>query len=379
MLEGLASAAPFFRVTQDTALIWSPRPPRALFVRPGAFGDVLMTTPFLRRLRAEAPELAVDLFSLVGDVWSGAGGDRWYPIQEHSLRKVQAAHGTTYWFTYEHHPELHPLDGYALATGLEPLGRTLDWTVDEGARAAVAPILSGLPRPWIGFSPTSEHALRTLPVAQVQAVVDGIRRELGGTVLLTGRQPLQVEGCVQLGGALPSMRELGAVMEASDAWIAVDAGPFHLAQALGVPLVGLFGCTLPELRVTRPESVHIVRLESLACLGCYHAIPAGAETLEACGRGDLACLQALEAGQVVQALGEVLAGRPDARLAGRMAQYEQQRDEMQARWTEDACSQAREDYRIRVASLEQEHPLLKRLERRVRRWRKRGRSAQVPG
>lgn len=351
-------------------MIWSPSPPRVLFVRPGAFGDVLLTTPFLRRLRAEAPGLAVDLFSLVGDVWTGAGGDRWYPIQEYGLRRVQAAHGTTYWFTYEHHPALHPLDGYALATGLEPLGRTLDWTVDAEARASAARLLEGLPRPLIGFSPTSEHALRTLPVAQVQAVVDRIRREFGGTVLLTGRQPLPVEGCVQLGGALPSMRELGALMAESQAWIAVDAGPFHLAQALGVPLVGLFGCTLPELRVTRPESVHIVRCEALSCLGCYHALPAGAETLDVCGRGDLACLSALQVEDIVQALRDVLGELPDLRLRDRIAHYNNRRTEQIRQWTETTCEDALRAFQARIREIERAHPFRKRLERTLRRWRK---------
>ena len=351
-------------------MLWSPRSTRVLFIRPGAFGDVLMLTPFLRRLRAEDAAQKVDLFSLVGDVWAGAGGDRWYPIQECGLRQAQAGHARTFWFTYEHHPALHPLEGYALATGVEPLGRTLDWTVDAGARASAERILSGLPRPLIGFSPTSEHALRTLPLAQIQAVVDGVRREFGGTVLLTGRAPLSVEGCVNLGGALPSMRELGALMAGSDAWIAVDAGPFHLAQALGVPLVGLFGCTLPELRVTRPESVHIVRCEGLACLGCYHALPAGAETLDACGRGDLACLRDLQVEPILKALRAVLEGQPDLRLRDRMAHYDIRRTEETSQWTETACEDVLRAFQARIREIEGAHPPRKRLERTLRRWRK---------
>jgi 3-deoxy-D-manno-octulosonic-acid transferase len=63
-----------------------PQGKRVLFVRHAAFGDVLLTTPFVERLKAEDPDLEVDLFSTVGDVWdSSVEGGRWYSMHRYRL------------------------------------------------------------------------------------------------------------------------------------------------------------------------------------------------------------------------------------------------------------------------------------------------------
>jgi hypothetical protein len=283
---------------------------------------------------------------------------------------LQRGYQAVYWFSYEHAPSLHPIDGYALSVGMVPLDRRLRWSVDPAMRHAAALLLQEVASPLIGFSPVSEHALRTLPLPLVQSIVDQVRERFGGTVVVTGKSPLPVAGCLDLSGQLAGMEELAAVMSHCDAWMTVDSGPFHLAQALDLPVVGFFGCTLPELRVTRPGRVQVVRNESLTCLGCYHAIPSGAEILAACAREDLACMHGIEPETVMEALRAVMAGEPDERLHARMAEYDRLRSERMAFWNQAAREQAHQGLRARILQIAQGHTPMKRLERTLRRWRK---------
>jgi hypothetical protein len=148
----------------------------------------------------------------------------------------------------------------------------------------------------------------------------------------------------------------------------VDSGPLHIAQALGIPTVALFGCTLPELRVTRPELTHVVRVESLDCLGCYHRIPPYAETLAACARGDLACLERLELRPVVEALRGALERRPDTALLARVSAYVARGAVSSSQAKTYSIAQA---YQARIAALTRRPPFFYRLKRFVRKWRAR--------
>lgn len=343
---------------------------KILLVRHVAVGDVLFTTPFFRLLRQRHPDATVDLYSMVRGVLEPLPGfGAHIPMSEGSMRKVLArGYDLIYWFSYEHSPELHLLDGYEQSTGLRLADRTLQWTVSPKERAAAATRLAGLPRPLIGFSPVSNHALRSLRPEASQRWIDGTRAALGGTVVLTSDRPLGLSGCLDLSGRLESMRELAAIVESCDAWLTVDSGPLHLAQALGIPAVALFGCTLPELRVTRPELLHVVREESLDCLGCYHRIPPYAETLAACARGDLACLERLELGPVLEALRSALERRPDPALLARVNAYVARAAVPSSQVRTHSIART---YQARIAALTRRPPFFYRLKRFVRNRRTR--------
>lgn len=345
---------------------------RILFVRHAALGDVLFTTPFLRLLREDRPGTVVDLFSLrEGGLEGVRGFGRWRSMQDEDPRRVLGDYGASvFWFSYEHDPTLHILDGYELATGLKLRDRTLSWTVDPAGAAQAKRRLDGLPRPVVGFSPASAHALRSLPAGRIQEFVDRIAGACGGTVVVTSDQRLALTGCLNLTKQFRSLRELGALIAACDAWVTVDTAPLHIAQALGVPVVGLFGCTLPELRVTRPGQARLVRDESLDCLGCYHHLDPHAETLPACRRGDLACMNLLDAGAVAEAVGEALAGRPDPRLLARVQAYEFDRAARLEALPAGYGAAVAERYQARILGYRRQTGLLKRLERRLRKHRK---------
>jgi ADP-heptose:LPS heptosyltransferase len=346
---------------------------RFLFVRHGAVGDVLLTTPFFRALHETSDGATIDLFSLEGGVLHGVPGfGSWIPMQEATLERASQGHsGGTFWFTYEHDPTLHILDGYALSSGLQLVDHTLIWSVDpvQGDRAKAQ--LEGLPRPLIGFSPTSAHVLRTLPQQQIQEIITLISKRLGGTLIVTSEHRLELKGCLNLTGKISSLQELGALMAVCDVWLTVDSAPFHMAQALSVRTVGLFGCTLPELRVTRPSHLHVVREEGLSCLGCYHQLEPFAEALPVCERGDVACMLNLRAETIVNAVKAALDGTPDLNLQGRIEAYEQYKAQRIANLPERYAEGLINAYQARVDRLKAKTGLFRRLERKLRILRRR--------
>jgi|GEM_PF-4047581 len=343
-----------------------------LFVRHYAFGDALLTTPFLRVLQEELPGATIDLFSLSGEVVvEGVPGfGRWISMHSVSPKCVIQNHqGPVFWFSYEHDPTLHILDGYEMSTGLKLRDRTLTWQVDPTHRDQARQRLEGLPRPLIGFSPVCGHTLRTLPMEKSQEIVDLISKRFGGSVVVTSEQKLELTGCHNLAGQLPSIRDLAAIIAACDVWVTVDSAPLHLAQALGVQAVGIFGCTLPELRATRPSHLRIVRNETLKCLGCYHRISPRSETLLACDRGDTACLSTIDAEAVVRAIGEALEGRPSRDLDERMENYARYRARRIEDLPEGYAKAVVEAYRARILKFHKKFGFFKRMKQKLRQHR----------
>lgn len=62
--------------------------------------------------------------------------------------------------------------------------------------------------------------------------------------------------------------ELGALLSLCSFMISTDSGPMHLAAAVGIPTLGIFGPTNPLLQGPFNESSAFVRREGLDCLAC---------------------------------------------------------------------------------------------------------------
>ena len=60
-----------------------------------------------------------------------------------------------------------------------------------------------------------------------------------------------------------------ALLKAADLFIGVDAGPLHLAAAVGVRAIGIFGPTAPETILDSDSEVVPVRHESLKGWFCF--------------------------------------------------------------------------------------------------------------
>lgn len=65
-----------------------------------------------------------------------------------------------------------------------------------------------------------------------------------------------------------SLKEMGAFLESCSYLVSNDSGPMHIAAALGVPTLGIFGPTNPYLQGPYGDRQKWVRHELLDCLAC---------------------------------------------------------------------------------------------------------------
>lgn len=106
---------------------------------------------------------------------------------------------------------------------------------------------------------------------------------------------------------LTSLGSLMALIARADCVLSNDSGPLHLALALDVPTVGLFGPVHPDhnARLGRPER-KIILYHPVLCSPCVHHV-----TIPPCG-GNNHCMQMIAPEEVVAACRVFLAKTPSA-------------------------------------------------------------------
>ncbi len=107
--------------------------------------------------------------------------------------------------------------------------------------------------------------LRHWPVERWHQVAR-ILHEAGASVVGIGVQERLPVG-TDLVGRL-TLRQTAAVLTACDLFLGNNSGPFHYAQAAGVPCVTLFSLATPQRFVHPGAVVHVVQADGLPCLHC---------------------------------------------------------------------------------------------------------------
>ena len=89
------------------------------------------------------------------------------------------------------------------------------------------------------------------------------------------------------------LRELATLLRHAALFLGCDSGPAHLAAALRIPCVSVFGPTDPARNGPYgPRSTSVELAPRLDCQPCWR---------RTCSRGDFACLERLDADRVVEA------------------------------------------------------------------------------
>ncbi|MCA9553357.1 MAG: glycosyltransferase family 9 protein [Myxococcales bacterium] len=326
---------------------------RVLLIRVSALGDVVLTQPAVRALRAAHPGIRVDLvtdprYAELATVHLGY--DRAVPFERHNedaaavvarlpetsydavvdlqgklrtralarrvpaqrrLRLQKRSFGRALLSVVGYDPPL--VDRRAAQLYLDvlaPLGVPGD--------APLALRLEGAPPPGpglrIGLSPCATHATKRWSPERFGALADALveahpeaelvliggpgDREVLAAVRAAARAPLSPEDVTGL-----PVPELARVVGGLHLMISVDTGPAHLAAGFGVPTAVIFGPTAPE-RWGPVGPPHQVVRRKLDCMPCSNT---GGD---ACPRTDRnhACLRELEVGQVLAAAEAALAG-----------------------------------------------------------------------
>jgi lipopolysaccharide heptosyltransferase II len=196
----------------------------------------------------------------------------------------------------------------ALGANPEPLPPKLFVTVEE---VEVIGKKFGLERstgPIFGLNPGAEYGpAKRWPVEKFIAAAKEIQQQTKCTwILFGGKNDVEITNQIQsaLGNGpvihnlagKTSLRELMALLNLCRVFLTNDTGPMHVAAALGVPVVAIFGSTSPELTgpVSSGDLRHHILTSDAPCSPCF---------LRECPI-DFRCMNEIEADRVVKAVVE---------------------------------------------------------------------------
>jgi ADP-heptose:LPS heptosyltransferase len=100
-----------------------------------------------------------------------------------------------------------------------------------------------------------------------------------------------------------SIPQMAALIRCSDAFIGNDSGPLHIAVALNVPAIGIFGATCPEQVIPSGGKNCIMLRKNLPCGPCYVHQPFFTP-----GCRDARCLSLISVSDVMHVLESLLNG-----------------------------------------------------------------------
>ena len=163
-------------------------------------------------------------------------------------------------------------------------------------------------RPFAVVNPGTTWVTKQWPLERFLLTARGLAEQHGLVVVVTwgndeerraanrlvaGRQSLPVYAAPRA-----NLQQLSALIARARLFVGNDTGPMHLAVALGVPTVAIFGATDPRRNGPYGELHRAVTVdEQLACQPCWRT---------RCARRDLACLERLDEGAVLRACAAML-------------------------------------------------------------------------
>lgn len=252
-----------------------------LFGRTGGLGDLTLLTPVLREIKRRWPSVKIGVAS-IRDLQQSIQNLPFidellpYPVP------VETANAYDGWVwlenAVENNPdakELHSVDLVAKFIGLtlpNDCDKLQAYVVTPKERADIQeayPRLPGVRR--VCIQPKASAACRTYTkTGQVIAKF----LEKGWEVFLLGREgefktePKPGLRCITDGW---TFRHRAALVETCDCLVAPDSSLLHVAGALGVPAVGLYGVFPWQVRTKYcPTTVALVRREGFSCAPCHH-------------------------------------------------------------------------------------------------------------
>lgn len=332
-------------------------PPRILLVRFGSIGDVLLTTPLVRAIRARHPDAHVAYLTKAAHaplvshnphlsevlvLAPGEGiarvaarlraGKFTHRLDLHGNLRSQALRALLPggWSGYPKHRLARTVlirtkrDVYrdrrpiperyfdaARALDVRPDGRppelflAPDAVAAADARLAAAGIREGTPL--AALAPGAAHATKRWPAERWQALARELAAQ-GMTLLLLGGpgDTAVAEAVAQAAGGRvvdaagrTGLQETGALLRRASVLVSGDTGVMHMATAVGTPVVALFGPTVRQFGFfPYTERARVVELE----LGCR---PCHAMGSSACPLGHHLCLRGIEPARVLDVVREM--------------------------------------------------------------------------
>lgn len=152
--------------------------------------------------------------------------------------------------------------------------RSLD--VPETTRREAVALLAGARRPRVAMHVAGGRQIKQWPVERFVSVARSLVDREGATIVLTAgpgdeamvneaRAALPIDRVIDISGA--GLLTVAAVLERCDLMITGDTGPMHLAAAVGLPILAVFGPSDPARYAPRGAHDRVVRMD-LPCAPC---------------------------------------------------------------------------------------------------------------
>ena len=278
---------------------------RILVRRIGALGDVILTTPIVRRLRREHPLAAIGVQTGYPDVFRNS---------PHKLTIFPPGNLPFPWtlaggltrlidldLAYERRPSTHIVRAYmteAFGDQGEPadLRQELFFTPSKADWPTKKPIVAV-------HAAKAGWRNRTLPETTWIAVIDGLRAA-GFFPLLVGTSRDALPKAKTAAFHLADVLVQAGVIARCAGFVGSDSALLHVAGATSTPIVGIYTCAAPAYRAAWRGGVlgagSVAITPSISCLGCLERQPIPT-TRETCERGDIACVREVRASEIVEA------------------------------------------------------------------------------
>ncbi|MBI5854236.1 MAG: glycosyltransferase family 9 protein [Nitrospirae bacterium] len=190
--------------------------------------------------------------------------------------------------------------------------RPVMWTApqDEAEAGQLLQTTGLAGRPWVMVHPGARYWFKSWAAERFAALIDhcmmrglsvalvggpGDQEQAGRITGLCARPPVNLAGRTSLLG-------LAALMKHCALFIGNDAGPMHMAAAMGAPVLGLFGPSDPSVWGPRGAQIEVI-YRGLDCRRCFHPT---------CERGAESCMNQIPVEEVVQAANRLLRLKPQA-------------------------------------------------------------------
>lgn len=270
--------------------------PRLLVNRLGALGDVILTTPIIRKLyqdRGGDCEIGVRTMNL--DVFRNSPYvHRVYPGNE-SLPIADFDMVLNLDLAYERNPAQHILDAYGFyAFGAKPFDRQCELFPSDEDRAIGDAIARLCPNGYIVIHMRKTiQKSRNLPEDFWRLLVTGLLNNTRLSIVQIGAPSELAFGgdprMLDLRGKL-SIHQLREVISHANCFVGVDSAPFHIAATTATNMAVFFTTARAEYRMPfREKGTFKALVPAIDCYGCQERLPLGS-TMVSCFRGDEDCI-----------------------------------------------------------------------------------------
>lgn len=251
-------------------------------IRPGGHGDLLFMTPLLRAMKQRWPEATIKLY--VFDHFSTIvfpnelGIERGvYPMDKEEFEALDGV----FWpegavERSEEAKTTHMVDLFASLAGI-PLtdGKHCTYTITEDEREWVRENIAPTNRPRIAAQLRASANCRTYPAQLMVKALEELANKFEYQIVIFGNpgEHHTIEEAndkiINLSKRRTPFRKSMAVLETCDATLGPDSVLIHVAGALGIEAVGLYGPFDWKLRTKYAPTVRALQGHA-PCAPCFH-------------------------------------------------------------------------------------------------------------